>query len=229
MAYQRYGVYYAPMPGPLAEFGAAWLGWDLERGQSVAHPDVPGLPMPVDEITATPRKYGFHATLKPPFRLAEGCREADLIEAFDILGSRTLHPVEGLSLEVARVGRFIALTPRSDTAQLNGFAAMCVETLDTFRAPPSEAELAKRRASGLSHGQEMMLLKWGYPYVMDEFRFHMTLTSKLPKAALPETHAALQTALAGVVPDPFTIDSLCLVGEDEQGRFHLIHRHTLSA
>lgn len=228
MAYRRYGVYFAPMPGPLAEFGAAWLGWDLERGQSVAHPDVPGLPMPVEEITATPRKYGFHATLKPPFRLTAGRSEADLIEAFDILGSRTFHPVEGLSLELTKLGRFIALTPKGNIAQLSGLAAMCVETLDEFRAPPSGAELEKRRAAGLSHRQEMMLLEWGYPYVINEFRFHMTLTGKLPKAALPETHAALQTALAGVVPDPFTIDSLCLVGEDEAGRFHLIHRHALS-
>ena len=220
MACRRYGVYFAPMPGPLAEFGAAWLGWDLERGQRVAQLDVPGLPMPVEEITATPRKYGFHATLKPPFRLAEGCSEADLMEAFDILGRRTFHPVEGLSLELTKLGRFIALTPKGSVAQLSGLAAMCVETLDEFRAPPSGAELEKRRAAGL--------LKRGYPYVMDEFRFHMTLTGKLPKAALPETHAALQTALAGVVPDPFTIDSLCLVGEDEQGRFHLIHRHALS-
>lgn len=229
MVYRRYGVYYAPPPGPLATFGASWLGWDMEGGKPVAHPDIPGLPLPIEEITETPRKYGFHATLKPPFRLAEGRTEAELVEAVATLGGRTFHPVMGLALQVSQLGRFIALTAQGNTAQLGGLAAMCVETLDGFRAPPTEAELAKRRASGLSHSQEMMLLNWGYPYVMDEFRFHMTLTGKLPKSVLSATHAALETALAAVLSDPFMIDTICLVGEDNLGRFHLMHRHTLSA
>lgn len=228
MAYRRYGVYYAPSPGRLAEFGASWLGWDLESGEPVTHPDVPGLPMPLDEITATPRKYGFHATLKPPFRLAHGCSEAELVEAVAILGSRTLHPVMDLSLEVTQLGRFFALTATGNTAQLSGLAAMCVETLDDFRAPPSEAEIAKRRTSGLSIEQELNLLNWGYPYVMDQFRFHMTLTGKVPKAALPATRMAIETALEGILPDPFAVDAICLVGEDDAGQFHLLHRYTLS-
>ncbi|MEL7254447.1 MAG: DUF1045 domain-containing protein [Pseudomonadota bacterium] len=229
MNFKRYAVYYAPPPGPLAEFGAAWLGWDMERGAAVAHPDLPGLPLPVEEITATPRKYGFHATLKPPFRLAEGRTEAELVEAVAILGSRTFHPVKDLRLNVTALGRFLALTAQGNVAQLSGLAAMCVETLDMFRAPAGEAELARRRGAGLSPGQEAMLVRWGYPYVMDEFRFHMTLTGKLPKAVLPEVHAVLDQALDGVIPDPFALDTICLVGEDDEGRFHLMHRHTLSA
>ncbi|MEM7597206.1 MAG: DUF1045 domain-containing protein [Pseudomonadota bacterium] len=228
MTYRRYGVYYAPPPGALARFGAAWLGWDLDQGHSVPHPDIPGLPLPIEEMTATPRKYGFHATLKPPFHLARGCREDDLIEAVEILGQRTFHPVMGLRLEVTQLGRFLALTASGNTAQLGGLAAMCVETLDVFRAPPSEAELAKRRAAGLSHSQENMLLDWGYPHVMENFRFHMTLTGKLPKSALPGTRDALTKALDGVLPEPFTLDQICMVGEDAEGRFHLVHRYALS-
>ncbi len=230
MSYARYAVYYTPAPGPLAHFGAAWLGWDVETGQAVVHPEVAGLPLPVSEITATPRKYGFHATLKPPFRLAEGRREAELIEAFDILGSRTLHPVTGLWLELTPLGRFLALTAHGDPGnidQLRRLAALTVETLDAYRAPASAAELDKRRAGCLNVRQDKMLLRWGYPYVMEEFRFHMTLTGKLPKAQLAQIKACLETALDGVVPDPFTLDSISLVGEDTHGRFHLIHRHTL--
>ncbi|MEL7278861.1 MAG: DUF1045 domain-containing protein [Pseudomonadota bacterium] len=229
MAYRRYAVYYTPPPGALADFGAAWLGWDLETGQSVAHPDIEGLPHPIDDITSVPRKYGFHATLKPPFRLAPGRSEADLTEAVRILGSRTLHPVTGLRLKLSVLGRFLALTAEGNTAQLGGLAAMCVETLDVFRAPPTEAELAKRRAGGLSHSQETMLLKWGYPHVMDQFKFHMTLTGKLPKSALPDTQAALAKALASRLSEPFTLDQICVVGEDAEGRFHLIERHVLTA
>jgi putative phosphonate metabolism protein len=229
MSFSRYAVYYTPQPGPLAAFGASWLGWDMDTGQMVDHPDIDGLSMPISEITATPRKYGFHATLKPPFRLAEGFTETDLVEAVDILGSRTLHPVMGLSLELTPLGRFLALTAKGDMAQLNGLAAMCVETLDAFRAPPSDAELAKRRASGLSPRQELMLLEWGYPYVMDQFRFHMTLSGKLSKGDLAQTRAALEPVLKDVLPDPFLIDTISLVGEDDNGRFHLMHRYTLSA
>lgn len=229
MAYERYAVYYAPSPGPFADFGAAWLGWDMERGTQLRRLDLQSLPMAVDEITQTPSKYGFHATLKPPFRLANGQTEADLVAAMDILGSRTFHPVNGLSLELTQLGRFLALTAKGNTPQLGGLAAMCVETLDVFRAPPSDAELSKRRATGLTDRQELMLLRWGYPYVMDEFRFHMTLTGKLPKAALAQTRAVLEDALAGVVPEPFALDTICLVGEDKAGRFHMMHRHTLSA
>ncbi|MEO0371650.1 MAG: DUF1045 domain-containing protein [Pseudomonadota bacterium] len=228
MGYRRYAVYYVPPPGPFAAFGAAWLGWDLERG-TVAHPDMPSLPLPVEDITATPRKYGFHATLKPPFRLADGRTEGELMDAVDILGSRTFHPVMGLRLELVQLGRFLALKATGHTAQLGGLAAMCVETLDMFRAPASDGELARRRGAGLRPGQEAMLMRWGYPYVMDEFRFHMTLTGKLPKPVLTEVHAALDGALQDVVPDPFTLDTIALVGEDDAGRFHLIHRHTLSA
>lgn len=229
MGFRRYAVYYAPPPGPLADFGAAWLGWDMDRGAAVAHPDLPGLPMPMEEITATPRKYGFHATLKPPFRLAEGRSETELVEAVAILGSRTFHPVMDLRLELTQLGRFLALTATGNTEQLRGLAAICVETLDAFRAPASDAELARRRGAGLRPGQEAMLMRWGYPYVMEEFRFHMTLTGKLPKAALPPVRAALDDALMGVIPDPFAMDTICLVGEDDDGRFHLMHRHALSA
>ena len=70
--FTRFAVYYAPEPGPLADFGAAWLGWDATAGSARAHPDIAGLPRPVAEITQTPRKYGFHGTVKPPFRLAPG-------------------------------------------------------------------------------------------------------------------------------------------------------------
>ena len=48
-----------------------------------------------------------------------------------------------------------------------------------FARPPGAAELERRRKAGLSAAQEKMLLRWGYPYVLDEFRFHLTLTGRL--------------------------------------------------
>jgi putative phosphonate metabolism protein len=227
MEFKRYAVYYTPPPGPLAEFGAAWLGWNAANGERPSPPDVPGLPLPRSEITETPRKYGLHATIKPPFRLAPGQTPEALESALAGLCAQQ-GPVALDGLEIAQLGRFLALVPQGDTARLGALAALAVESLDAFRAPPGEAELARRRAGGLSPAQDALLEKWGYPYVMEEFRFHITLTGKLPKAQAARVRDALAPHLAPLLPRPFVIDALSLVGEDDNGLFHLIHRYTLA-
>jgi len=226
MDFRRYAVYFAPAPGPLERFGASWLGWDIATGRAVPQPVLTGLPAPLAQITETPRKYGFHATIKPPFRLATGCREDGLNAALERLCVQiTPQTLDGL--ELVPLGRFLALVARGDTAPLRAMAAMTVETLDSFRAPPTQAEL-ERRAVGLNPRQNALLRRWGYPYVMEEFRFHMTLTGKLPKAQIKPVQDVAARALESLLPVPFVIDGLCLVGEADDGRFHLIHRHTLS-
>ncbi|MEQ9260471.1 MAG: DUF1045 domain-containing protein [Roseovarius sp.] len=228
MAFRRYAVYYTlEAESPLARFGAAWLGWDVAKGQPVPHPQVEGLPAPVSELTETPRKYGFHATLKPPFRLAEGKSVDALATAVERLATQG-PPIRADGLVLAPLGRFLALVPQGSESGLNGMAAMVVETLDSFRAPASEAELERRRAAGLTGPQEEMLTRWGYPYVMGEFRFHMTLTGKLPKAQVAPAEACLATALHGLLPQPFLLNGLSLVGEGEDGRFRVIHRYAFS-
>jgi len=224
--YARFAVYLAPR-GALAAFGAAWLGWDIETGQTPVAPDIPDLPLPREEITATPRKYGFHATIKPPFRLAEGRNEAQLTQAFSTFCAAQ-NPVTVDTLELAQLGRFLALVPVGDTTTLNALAANTVRALDMFRAPPTEAELTKRRAAGLTPAQDALLLEWGYPSVLNAFRCHFTLTGKLPKAQAAQTHAALAPHIMPLVPKPFPITTLSLCGEGPGGQFHLLHRATLS-
>ncbi|KRS11778.1 phosphonate metabolism protein [Roseovarius atlanticus] len=226
MAFRRYAVYHTPQ-GALGRFGADWLGWDLETGRPTTPPDIEGLPAPWDDITGTPRKYGFHATIKPPFRLAEGKTETDLLTAFAKHCTRTA-PVTLDGLELAQLGRFLALVPTGDTKPLNRLAADIVRTLDPFRARPTDADLARRRASGLTPEQDALLLQWGYPYVMDQFRCHYTLSGKLPKAQATQLRAALDPVLTPLLPHPFVLDTLSLCGEDAAGRFHLVHRATLS-
>ncbi|MEO1138038.1 MAG: DUF1045 domain-containing protein [Pseudomonadota bacterium] len=227
MTYNRYAVYFVPAPGPLADFGAAWLGWDVITGKTVAPPDVPGLSLPWNELTKTPRKYGLHATIKPPFRLAPGMSADALLAALEA-HCKSLAPVTLDGLELAQLGRFLALVPQGDTTALRALAATTVRTLDPFRAPPTEAELNKRRASGLTPHQDALLQEWGYPYVMDQFRCHITLTDKLPKACATQTRNALDPHVTPLIPRPFFVDALCLAGEGDLGRFHLIHRFALS-
>lgn len=225
--YTRYAIYYTPaQDSALARLGAAWLGWDTQAGSVMDHPDLEGLPRPLSDITATPRKYGLHGTLKPPFALADGQNEAALAEAVDGFCARRA-PVLLDGLAVTRLGGFLALTPVGDVTALSALAAAIVEEFEPFRAPLSEAQLAKRRAAGLSDRQEALLARWGYPYVMGEFRFHLTLSGRLGEDA--DTVAPVAAAyFAPALPAPFPITGLSLCGEDTAGRFHVIHRYTLS-
>jgi putative phosphonate metabolism protein len=227
MEYRRYAIYYTPAPGPLGDMCSAWLGWDMVHGRDLPHPQVPGLPLPVSQITETPRKYGLHATMKPPFRLAHGATPAMLDAALaSFCAQRPAVTLEGL--ELARLGRFLALRPLGDEGPLNALAADTVRGFDAFRAPLTEAELTRRREAGLTPEQDALLRAWGYPYVMDQFRFHITLTGKLPVAQARQTALALAPVLTPLLPAPFVIDALSLAGEDAQGRFHLISRHAFT-
>ncbi|MBA4490291.1 DUF1045 domain-containing protein [Paracoccus sp. S1E-3] len=221
--YRRYALYYTPPPGEFADFGASWLGWDAVRGAPAPQPVLPGLDIAV--LTAEPRRYGFHATLKAPFRLAEGQRAGDLIEGVEALAAQ-LRPVTLDGLALTRIGPFLALTPRGDEVPLNVLAAQVVERLDPLRAPLTEAERARRNPDRLTPRQRALLDAWGYPYVMDEFRFHMTLTGALDAATL-DTVAALLAPRLAVVPRPFILDALSLMGEDATGRVRLIRRLSL--
>ncbi len=222
--FTRFAIYYLPPDGALSDFGARWLGWDVSLGVPCA--DVIALDLRA-EITKTPRKYGFHATLKPPFRLAEGSAFDDLRSATAEL-ARSLHPVAVDGLSVSRIGSFLALTADGDARALNKLAAGCVQDLDAFRAPPPASELARRRAANLTHAQNALLEKWGYPYVMEEFRFHMTLTGRLDPDTQTRAEGLLDAYLPAL-PRPFGITQIALVGELANGAFQLMERFELGA
>lgn len=192
----RYAIYFAPAPEEeLARFGAAWLGRDAELGADIEQPRLDAVaPETLRSLTAAPRRYGFHATLKPPFALADGRYEADLVAAVGCFAAA--QPVFDLpALRLAAIGRFLALIPAHPSAPLQALADNCVREFDGFRAPPTTAELARRKAAGLTARQEDMLRRWGYPYVFEEWRFHMTLTGRLS----PEERAAVEPPLRSLV------------------------------
>ncbi|SNR34827.1 DUF1045 domain-containing protein [Puniceibacterium sediminis] len=227
MTFTRYAIYYTLPPGPLASFGAAWLGWDAANGLPCPPPDIPGLPAPAHDITATPRKYGLHGTIKPPFRLATGTTPAQLKTAFaNLCATQPRITLDALAL--TRLGRFLALTPTGDTSALSDLAAQAVQQLDPFRAPPTDAELQRRNPASLSPRQRELLALYGYPYVLEAFRFHITLTGRLAPDALSATESALRPQLAPLLSAPFHIDALTLCGEDSEGRFHELDRLSLT-
>ncbi|MGH7156467.1 MAG: DUF1045 domain-containing protein, partial [Acetobacteraceae bacterium] len=174
-AASRVAVYYAPaVADPLSGLSAAWLGRDPERDVAVRQPDIPG----IAEVTAEPRTYGFHATLKPPMRLRPGTDIATLMQAVTDLCAG-IAPFDLPPLMVANVHGFLALRECEPSMMLQALADLCVAGLDRFRAAPDQAELSRRRRAGLAPAQEAMLLEWGYPYVFATWLFHMTLTRRL--------------------------------------------------
>jgi putative phosphonate metabolism protein len=224
----RYAIYYAPPPGAFADRAAAWLGWDIARGSEVAQPAVAGLTRGLDDLTAEPRRYGFHGTVKPPFRLAPG-RDAGALRAACADLCAGLKPVVMPGLALRQIGGFVALVPEGDTGALSDLAARVVRDLDTFRAPPTEAEIARRNPARLTDRQRRHLADWGYPYVMEDFAFHLTLSGPVDEAKGATLMTAARAHFGDTVPAPFALDSLCLCGEGADGRFRLIHSYTLSA
>lgn len=206
MGLTRYALYWAP-GGALGDAGAAWLGWDLRRGEA--------LPGRIEAPTA--RRYGFHATLKPPFRLREGAAEADLLACARQVAAG-LKPVSLGRLKVARLGSFVALVPEA-AAGIGRVADAFVEGLDGFRAPLSEAELARRRAGGLSARQEHLLHRWGYPHVFDEFHPHLTLSG--PEAP-EEVPVQAKARFRPFLDEDIRVAEVSLVGEGADGLFRLI-------
>lgn len=221
---KRFAVYYAPRPGALATRANTWLGRDPTTGQALSQPQVPGIADPA-AITADPRRYGFHGTIRAPFRLAGGVTPDTAAATVAALAAR-LAPVtcEGLRLE--NLHGFLALTPRGCEAALLELGAAVVEGTNDLRAPLTEAEINRRRPESLSPRQRELLYRWGYPYVMEEFHFHLTLTDRLADPA--PGMAALSAHFADALPRSFVIEDLCLFGEDAAGRFHLLHRYALT-
>jgi putative phosphonate metabolism protein len=176
----RYALYFAPAPtSRLWAFGSSVIGFDAVSGEEIRQPTIAGIePKDFYDRTADPRQYGFHATLKPPFVLAAG-RSVDqlLADVHDFALER--HPFVLPSLDVTAIGAFLALVPGNPSAELHALADDCVSTFDGFRAPLEPTDRERRLKSPLTERQIRYLDTWGYPYVFEEFRFHMTLTGRL--------------------------------------------------
>lgn len=212
----RAALYFAPAADhPLSLRAATWLGRDPWNGTSLERGPVGEAdPAGVDELTAEPRRYGFHATLKPPFRLAEGL-DIDGLRRRLAEFCRDRAPVLIPALRLERIGAFFALTPGEAVPALSALAADVVRQFEAFRAPPTEAEMARRKPERLTSRQREYLVAWGYPYVFDEFRFHMTLTGPVPELQREAMDAVLRARFAEFIGRPLLVDMICLFVEPE--------------
>ena len=225
----RFAIYAAPGTGSADALGAAlreraeqWLGRSVS-----ADPIAPGNPAgwtreAIDAITVDARRYGFHATLKAPFRLAEGRTPEELdaaVARFAADHGGAVIP----QLTLARLDGFFALVPGAEAAELYALADEVVTSFDGFRAPATEAELARRNPASLTPRRRELLQTWGYPYVLEEFRFHMTLTDRIADERSKEVERTLSDWFAPLLGATVPVDALALFTEAEPGAPFVLH------
>lgn len=215
----RYAIYFAPdRHSPWWAFGAHWLGRNEHDNTALPQPKLEEISATeLAGITAEPRRYGFHATLKAPFRLSAAHSESDLVTRLRRL-AQTLAPVALGPLRIATLGNFVALVPETGPDGLQALAAACVSELDDLRAPLEEAELARRRAADLdARGAELLAL-YGYPHVMERFRLHLTLTGPVEGSLAQRVIRAAGPSIAQLNKEaPLSLDRLCLFVERSPG------------
>jgi hypothetical protein len=220
----RIALYYAPEAhDPLHQRASAWLGRDAVSGAALPQKPVAGVD--VAEITADARGYGFHATLKPPFRLQGDVRAA--LQSAREFAARTA-PFRLPPLHITDLDGFLALRESAPCPALHVLADGAVIALDAHRAPPTEAEIARRKPENLSPLQREYLAAWGYPYVFAEWRFHMTLTRRLTPAEKAIILPVVTEALGDAPGLGRSVADICVFAQAAPGApFTILERLTL--
>ncbi|KQT52790.1 MULTISPECIES: DUF1045 domain-containing protein [unclassified Aureimonas] len=217
----RVAIYATPPAGAaLTRAAALWLGRDAFSGEPTREPDPA-----IDPLVAEPARYGFHATMRAPFRIADGFDLEDVdARLADFCASRPAVTLP--AIELSAIGSFFALVPSAPSAPLADLEAALIEAFEPYRAGLTEAEIARRRPDRLSERQRAHLDAYGYPYVLEDFRFHMTLTGSVPEAERARVAPRLAERFAAFDGAPLVLSSLALFIEPSPGapfRVHSLH------
>ncbi|MDA9435204.1 DUF1045 domain-containing protein [Bradyrhizobium sp. CCBAU 51627] len=226
----RYAIYFAAgADNALTRFGAELLGYEAYSGDEVPFPGAALRTAPDwRDITADPRKYGFHGTLKAPMALASDKTEAELVAACAAFAGK-IRRIPVIRPVVDAISGFIAMIPAEPVDALQKLAADCVRDFDCFRPPLTAEDRARRRPEKLTERQRQYLDRWGYPYVMEEFRFHMTLTGRLDAERRGPILEMLRARFAALRLETLPIDRITLFKQDDaKARFRIIGEWTLA-
>ncbi|MDA9412836.1 DUF1045 domain-containing protein [Bradyrhizobium sp. CCBAU 45384] len=228
--FPRYAIYFAAgADHALSRFGAELLGYDAYTGDELPFPgDALGVAADWRDVTADPRKYGFHGTLKAPMALAAGKTEAELAAACATFAGKA-RQIPVIRPIVDSISGFIAVIPAEPVGALQQLAADGVRDFDCFRQPLTAEDRARRKPEELSERQRDYLDRWGYPYVMEEFRFHMTLTGRLDAGRRGPILEMLRASFARLKLEKLAIDRIALFRQDDaKARFRIIGEWALA-
>lgn len=229
--FPRYAIYFAAgADNALSHFGAELLGYDPYSGDELSFPqDALHIAPDWRDVTADPRQYGFHGTLKAPMALAAGKTESELVAACATFAGKA-RPIPVIRPVVDTISGFIAVIPAEPVDTLQQLAADCVREFDAFRPPLTADDRARRKPDKLSERQRDYLDRWGYPYVMEEFRFHMTLTGRLEAERRGPILEILRTRFARLKLETLAIDRIALFKQHEaKARFRIIGEWKLAS
>ncbi len=205
----RFALYYAPaIDDPLHQAAADWLGRDADSNAPRRQPALPD----IAAITADPRKYGFHATLKPPMRLRAGTGWDDLLAVTQAI-AESVPAFDLPPLAVQDLRGFLALRETAPSPELQALADICVAGADALRDPPDDAEIARRQNGRLTAAEDSNLRRWGYPYAFATWFFHMTLTRRLTPAEMAAIRPAVEAHFAAALAQPRRISDICLFSQ----------------
>lgn len=211
----RYAVYLTPVAGSTLERTAArWLGRSAFAGDVAAGPVAPP-----EAGIAEPARYGFHATMRAPFSLRDDVDQATLVTAFREFAA--VEPAASVALTPEIIHHFVALTAVDESA-VSAAAERTVLAFEPFRMALSAADRERRRPDRLDARERELLDAYGYPYVMERFRFHMTLTGSLSADAMAVAHPAAMAHFEPLLPGPHPL-VFALFREDKPGGpFHIL-------
>ena len=222
----RYAIYFVPAPdSQILDLGQRWLGRDVYSGCEVADKAYFGLnPGDVRRLTESAAHYGFHATLKAPFELKRGCKEDEVLVAAQALAS-ALRPIMP-KLFVGAIGEFLAILSSDRRDGIWEIHRACLEHFEPYRAALTASDRERRMHTPLDERQLKALLEYGYPYVLEDFRFHMTLTTRIPDPVqLAEVKDALREGFFCVLNKRQDIDAICVLRQgDRNQQFVVLER-----
>lgn len=224
MNFKRYAIYYVPSNNLFYKLGSSWLGWDTISGQPASQPETDSA-VNIQKITEAPRKYGLHATIKAPFRLGNNVNALELERQLEILCG-SIKPIE-FKLKLSELSGFFALTPTVKNTEIRNLHTKVVRKLDYFRAQPTKEEIIKRRENQLTSEQDQNLIKWGYPYIFEDFYFHITLTGKIPEDLRNKVKDEIENFFQPVLQQKINLSELALVGEATDGNFYVLRQMPL--
>lgn len=222
----RYAIYYTPDAEDALTLAAnKWLGRDAMTGKDVKRASkISSLSDDAfDASMANARRYGFHGTLKAPFELAQDKDLADLEEEVEAFASM-MDPFLLPNFVIGQLGPFFALQLEEPSLQLAGVAADIVRKFDHFRAPMSKEDFERRNPEKLSVSQRQNLMEWGYPYIFDDFRFHITLSDPIENGVAGEYRAALTDHFGAHLKKPYQFSALSIFVEPERGAPFALYR-----
>ena len=234
--YSRYAIYYAPpKESSLEEFGRYWFGWDplnaklINNKQRINYLNRFGIKnlKNIDKNVLIAKKYGFHGTLIPPFKLNKNYSTNKLFKKTDEIAKK-FKKFKFYKFKLKKINNFYAFVQNKKNSNINKISNRLVKELFKFRSPLTKKEIDKRNPSKLSKLQLNILHKWGYPYLMSEFKFHMTIASEVTGNKLYFELKKIEKNKKIILNEINNFDKIYIFGENQKGMFENLENFSLS-